>query len=126
MKAFPWLLFLSFELVSLISWPAAELTQLVYRHDFEGIRFPAITESRTQVLAAAISRSVGHLRPAAEPPEGCCALCTLHICRHPFLRGVFVRLLDHCRPIVAILQYPYLFGAAEDGNRKMTPSRWSQ
>ena len=45
MKTFPWLLFLAFELVSILSWPAAELTESVYRREFEGVGFPAVTES---------------------------------------------------------------------------------
>lgn len=48
MKTFPWLLFLSFEVISLSCWPAAGLTESVYRHEFKGT-FPFWTQS---VLAA--------------------------------------------------------------------------
>lgn len=45
MKAFPWLLFLAFEVVCLTSCPIAGLTESVYRDAFKGSGFPTWTRS---------------------------------------------------------------------------------
>ncbi|MBL9173342.1 MAG: hypothetical protein JNL10_07405 [Verrucomicrobiales bacterium] len=49
MKAFPWLLLLAFEAISLTCWPAAALTDSVYRDEFKDSGFPTWTQT---VLAA--------------------------------------------------------------------------
>lgn len=43
MKVFPWLLLLSFQAICLTCWPAAGLTESVYRDQFKDTGFPTWT-----------------------------------------------------------------------------------